>query len=519
MFRYKTEPYTHQRSILQRTQHKKNFAYFLEMGTGKTKIILDLAAGLFLKKEITALVVVAPSGVHRQWIEAALPEHMSDSVKYMGYFWTGKTSLSDERTRNELISPSNFLVCSSINFEAVNTKRGFNFVQQILLVNKTLFVIDESSKIKNQQAKRTKKLINLSKLAPYKRILSGTPVTQSPLDLYSQFAFLDHNIIGFSSYVTFRNRYAVLDASILKSQLYSRLRDWKIVNKVVELKQAGEYKGIKMLLGAKHSYVSDVLGKGFFCVSGYKNVEELKNKINPHTIFLKKNECLDLPEKIYSTSYTKLSAMQQQIYDQVKKNILVEYKEQRMTVQNVLTELLRLQQIVGGFFKSDSSPKASKIEKETPKIKILMSIIENIEPPKKIIIWSRFVDECKMIYDRLKENAVLFIGDISKEEKEENINKFQNAKNIRFFIGTQASGGIGRNLTAAEYMIYYSNDFSLETRLQSEDRAHRIGQKNILTIVDIIANNTIDEKIIKVLKNKEGLAKRITIKGVKDILD
>jgi len=519
MFKYKTEPYAHQRKILQTTQHKKNFAYFLEMGTGKTKIILDLVAGLFLKKEITALVVVAPSGVHRQWIETALPEHMSDSVKYTGYFWTGKTSLSDEKIRNDILSTPKFLICVSINFEAVNTKRGFNFAQQILLRYKTLFVIDESSKIKNQQAKRTKKLILLSKLAQYKRILSGTPVTQSPLDLYSQFAFLDSRIIGFNSYVAFRNRYAVLDATILKSQLYSRLRDWKIVNKAVELKQAGDYKGIKTLLGAKHSYVSDVLGKGFFCVSGYKNVDELKNKIAPHTIFLKKNECLNLPEKIYSTSYTKLSAMQQQIYDQVKKNILVEYKEQRMTIQNVLTELLRLQQIVGGFFKSDSSQEASKIEKEIPKLKTLMSIIENIEPPKKIIIWSRFVDECKMIYDRLKEKAVLFIGDISKEEKEENINQFQNDSSIRFFVGTQASGGIGRNLTAAEYMIYYSNDFSLETRLQSEDRAHRIGQKNTLTIIDIIVHNTIDEKILKALKNKEKLASRLTIKGVKDILD
>jgi SNF2 family DNA or RNA helicase len=323
-----------------------------------------------------------------------------------------------------------------------------------------MMVIDESTTIKNKSAKRTKNLIKLGIDIKYKRILTGSPVTKSPLDLFSQCAFLDKKLLGFDSFLVFRNRYAVMRSI-------------------------------------------DMGGRAILIPQYYTNLDELEAKVKSFSFRVKKEDCLDLPEKIYQRRNLQLGEKQQEVYNRLKKAAYVILRDSEVSFTNKLTEILRLHQVCNGFVKMDNQE--ITVFENCPKLKELLNIIE--EGEGKFIIWASYVHNIESIIDKLKKNygadsVVSIYGEIAPEQRQEAVTRFQEDDKCRFFVGNPSTGGYGLTLTKASYVIYFNNSYNLEVRQQSEDRAHRIGQTKNVLYIDLVAEKTIDELIIAALKNK-----------------
>ena len=468
-FEFKTTPYDHQLDAFHTSRDERVFALLMEMGTGKTKVAIDTAAYLFEKGEIEALVVIAPNGVHRKWINQEIPVHLPDRIEHHSAYWSANANKLEKQALEGLkYAAPEAMKIFSVNVEGLSTKRCFEFTYKVCNTFKTLLVVDESTRIKNHKAQRTKNVMKLGKLAEYRRILTGTPVTQSPLDCWTQFNFLHSEIIGYPSFVAFRARYAMLKEMHLQGRSYP----------------------VKI-------------------VTGYRNIEELSNKVARHSYRVLKRDCLDLPEKVYQVEEVDLTAEQKRIYKDMKDDLVARISDTEYAVARiVLTQLLRLHQIVGGHLTTEGELKTVPIDGGNPKLNRMLEILEDIDSKAQVIIWAKFQHEIDDIHAAL-ENSAVYDGRTPSDRRTEIIDEF-NAGKIKYFIGNQNAGGIGIDLTAASYVIYLSNDFSLETRLQSEDRAHRIGQVNRVTYIDLVARDTIDELVLDALKNKQDLADLIT---------
>lgn len=490
----KTKMYKHQEDIFMKTRDREYYALLLEMGVGKTKISLDTGAWLYNTGKIDAIFVIAPNGVTRNWVTNEVPAHVPDYCNIKSAWYSSSPSKEEVSKLNDVINYTG-LKLVTMNIEAIATQKGYLFAKNFLLSYRCLFIIDESTSIKNPKAQRTKNLLKLSIHAPYRRILTGTPITNSPLDIYCQFNFLDPTILRTSSFYAFRNRYAIMK----------------------EMRTAG---------------------RSFMNVVGYTNLDELTKLIEPHSYRVTKAECLDLPEKLYSKRYVQLSDCQKKLYNSLKKDIVAEFNGMAMSAPLALTKLLRLQQIVGGFFvpdvdvqfceqedafftyqDSNTFPPTTQncapqpIDKVNPRVESLIELLE--ETNGKVIIWARFRAEIEAICNAIRDVfgravVVQYHGGVSNEDRSDNIRRFQNDDKCRFFVGHVQAGGKGLTLHAATTVVYYSNDFSLENRLQSEDRCHRIGQKHNVTYIDMIAEGTLDEKIVETLRNKKSIADLIT---------
>ena len=464
---FKTEPYAHQLKALQLSYDKENFAYFMEMGCGKSKVLIDNIAWLYWHKKIDTAIIVAPKGVYTNWRNNEIPTHLTDDVSHKVYTW--KSNLNKKET-TELKSSVSHEARSNlrillINVEAFATKKIFKFLDTFTHRSNFLIAVDESTTIKNIKAKRTKALIQFSEKAKYKRILTGAPITKSPLDLYSQFLFMERKILGFDSYWSFQGRYAVIMNRKMGSHQFNQ-------------------------------------------VVGYKNLEELKKKIDPHSFRVTKKDALDLPPKTYVTRQVDLTMEQERHYQSIKKTSVAFLESGDMvTAPEVMTRLLRLQQLLCGYLVTDDGE-----VKHIPnnRLTVLLEVIEEMEG--KVIIWSRFRHDIMKICSSLKgvygqDSTVTYFGDTSMADRDEAIARFQDPSDpTRFFISNAQTGGMGITLHAATNVIYYSNDFNLESRVQSEDRAHRVGQHNPVLYVDLVCPNTVDVHIVKTLVNKNKLA-------------
>ena len=466
-FLLKTDPYDHQLKALQLSYNKENFAYFMEMGCGKSKVLIDNMAWLYWHKKIDTAIIVAPKGVYTNWRNNEIPTHLTDDVSHKVYTW--KSNLNKKETTELKNSVGHeareTLRILLINVEAFATKKIFKFLDTFIHRSNYLIAVDESTTIKNIKAKRTKALIKFAERAKYKRILTGSPITKSPLDLYSQFLFLAKKILGFDSYWSFQGRYAVV-------------------------------KSMKM---GSHSFNQ---------VVGYKNLDELKKKIEPYSYRVTKEEALDLPPKIYTSRQVDLTMEQERHYQSIKKSSVALLESGEMvTAPEVMTRLLRLQQLLCGYLITDDGEMMSV---ESNRIAVLLEVIEEMEG--KVIIWSRFRHDIIEISERLKSiygvaTTVTYFGDTSMADRDEAIARFQNPEDpTRFFVSNPQTGGMGITLHAAKNVVYYSNDFNLESRVQSEDRAHRVGQHNPVLYVDLVSPNTVDVHIVKTLVNKNKLA-------------
>ena len=459
-FMFETRPFDHQRKAFYMSRDKETFALLMEQGTGKSKVIIDTAAHLYANNKITALVIIAPNGVHRNWLRNEIPLHLPEWCPRKSCYYYAGMKRNDIKNWTEIINSKGCLKIFSFNVEGFVSKNAQNLINSIMGIEDVLLVVDESSRIKRPGAKRTQFVTRIGRLAKYRRILTGTPVTKGPEDVFSQFRFLDPYILGYESFYSFKARYCIM----------------------------GGYENRQIV--------------------AYENIDELTSNIEGHSYRILKKDCLDLPDKIYQRAYVDLSKAQRRLYNTMKDEWVANYQERTIEAPEAITRLLRLQQITCGWFPGEEGEEPQPIDEKNPRLELLKEILGDIEG--KAIIWARFRADLRAIEDALGKLAVAYHGGVSNDARALAVDAFQKDPKIRYFIGQPQSGGLGLTLTAASYAIYYSNSFDLETRLQSEDRCHRIGTTQNVTYIDIEANKTVDGKIIKALRDKKSLADVIT---------
>ena len=472
-YKFKTKPYAHQLTALEKSWNKENFAYFMEMGTGKTKVLIDNLAMLYDKGKVDSALIIAPKGVVKTWYEQELPTHLPDHIENVSVLWQPNITKTQQEKLDSLFEIDSALHILVMNVEALSTEKGVKFATKFINSHKTLMAIDESTTIKTPTARRTKNIIKIGQNAKYKRIMTGSPITKNPLDLYTQCEFLDPWLLDFSSYYAFRNRYA-------------------------EMK------------------TMHIHGRSIQVVDKFQNLSELSDTVKQFSYRVLKEDCLDLPPKVFIKRYVTLTADQKKLYEQMKKAAMAVLNGKVTTTMTVLTQLMRLHQITCGHFTADDG---STQEVENNRLNELMSILEETEG--KAIIWANYQLSVGEIIQKIikvygKDSYVHYYGLTPQEDRQDYIRKFQNDPKCRFLIGTPQTGGYGITLTQANTVVYYSNSYDLEKRLQSEDRAHRIGQKKTVTYIDMIAEDTVDEKIVEALRKKINIASEVMGEELRD---
>ncbi|MDA7653304.1 DEAD/DEAH box helicase [bacterium] len=473
-YKFKSKPFAHQLKALEMSWDKKVFAYFMEMGTGKSKVLIDNIAMLYDKGRINGALIIAPKGVYKTWTDEQIPDHMPEHIEKEVVLWESTAGKKKEEELQKLYKSSDDLHILVMNVEALSTKKGKIFAAKFLSCHESMMAIDESTTIKNPTAIRTKSILDLGKDVKYKRILTGSPVTKSPLDLFTQCFFLDPWLLDQQSYYSFKTRYAIT----------------KQIN---------------------------VSGRTIQIVSGYKNLGELSNQLKPFSFRCLKDDCLDLPAKTFMKRIIQLTDEQQKVYDQMKKLALAELNGKLTTTVNAITQIMRLQQITCGSFKSDDGT----IQKlKNNRLSELMNVLSEMEG--KAVIWAHWREDIHTILEAIKKeygdnSIVTYFGDTSTDDRQKAIKSIQDPDSpVRFVVGTPQTGGYGITLTGASTMIYYSNGYDLEKRQQSEARIDRIGQTKNMTYIDIIAEKTIDEKIVTALRNKVNIATQVMGEELRD---
>ncbi len=473
---FKNKPYTHQAAYLERFWDERVAALFAEMGTGKSYMLINNIAMLYDKGKINAALIVAPKGVYRNWVNIELPKHMPDHVEHRVALWAATPRKAEQQALDRLFEVSEDLKVLVMNIEAFSTQKGTSFATRFLLSHDALMAIDESTTIKSHTSARSKNTEKVGIGARYRRIMTGSPVTKSPMDLYQQCAFLSDDCLETHSFYAFQARYAV----VIERQL------------------------------ASHSFKQ---------VVGYRHLDELKGKLDKFAFRVKKEECLDLPDKVYLRREVELTAEQVKAYNQMKDLALANIEGGLVSTVNALTQLMRLHQITCGHVKLDDG---TVVNLPNKRIDELLAALE--ETDGKVIIWATYRHDIEDIKFHLQtaygmSSVAAYYGETSSDERERIVNDFQDPNSeLRFFVGNPSTGGYGLTLTAANTVIYYSNSFDLEKRLQSEDRAHRIGQTKNVTYVDLIAPNTVDEKIVKALRDKIDIATQVLGEDLKQWL-
>jgi SNF2 family DNA or RNA helicase len=399
-----------------------------------------------------------------------MPEH----VQYTMAAWSPSPRKAEKAQMELMLNAVDTLRILVMNIEAFSTPKGLNFASVFLRVTNAFMAVDESTTIKTPGAKRTKGIIKVGREARYRRIATGSPVTKSPLDLFSQCEFLGPNNLNYSSYYAFQNRYAVLVERKLPTHTFKQ-------------------------------------------IVGYRHLEELQKKLNSFSFRVTKEECLDLPDKVFVRRDIELTDEQRKAYDQMKLMALTLIGGDMMSTNNALTQIMRLHQICCGHVKFDDGRQV-----DIPNNRVNELLATTQEVTGKIIIWANYRRDIENIKAALQKEygmtaVATYYGDTETEERQEIVTKFQDPdSDLRFFVGNPRTGGYGLTLTAAHTVIYYSNSFDLEVRLQSEDRAHRIGQTNKVTYIDFISPGTVDEHIVKALRNKINIASAVLGEDLKD---
>jgi len=429
---------------------------------------------LYDKGKINGLLIIAPKGVYKNWYDSEIPTHLPNHIfKKMVLWKTSDKSKKQQLLLNTLFETGSEFHILLMNVEAFSKGDGAAFAAKFLSCHNTMIAIDESTTIKTPTSNRTKNILALREHAKYRRILTGSPVTKSPLDLFSQCEFLDPWLLGHTSYWTFKSRYAVT-------------RKIQVQGRQVEI------------------------------VVGYRNLGELSEKIQPFSKRVLKDDCLDLPKKTFMKHVVEMTKEQKKVYKQMKEEAIAYLDGKVLSSATVMTQLMRLHQITCGHFTPDDGE-----IKNLPcnRMTELMDILENVHG--KAVIWSHYTHDVRRIIDEIKrvygdDSVVDYFGQTTSEERSANIKKFQNDDNCRFFVGTTHTGGYGITLTAASTMIYFSNGYDLEKRQQSEARIDRIGQTKPMTYIDIISEDTVDDRIVKALRSKINIANQIMGEDYKD---
>jgi len=479
-YSFKTTPYDHQLAgmgamLNHFSRGEKEFALLMEMGCGKTKVLIDSCSFLYDNGYINGLLVICPNGVKGTWVKE-IETHMPDHVDRNVVVWTGqKTKKHEEELQTLFVLDSVHLNILIMNVDTFTTDRGKKFADKFLMTKQALLSVDESTVIKNSTALRTKAITKLGNLARYRVIMTGSPITKSPEDLYAQCNFLNHELLGFSSIYTFRARYCQLQ---------------------------------RLSFG----------GRSFNKVTGFKNLDELNTKLQKFSYRVLKKDALDLPDQVWVKRLVSMTPEQLDAYMQMKKHALVQLKQETLTTTSVLAQLIRLHQIVCGHMATDDGKVLSL---PNNRVKELLAILE--EHGDKAIIWANYRHDIQAIEKTLVKkygarSVVTYYGDTPQNIRQENIRRFQEDEETQFFIGQPMTGGRGITLTAASLTVFYSNSYDLEIREQAEARNHRIGTKNKVTYIDLVSQGTVDEKIIYSLRNKINLATSVLAEDIREWL-
>ena len=455
---FHTAPLAHQRRALSLCLRNPSFGLLMEMGTGKTKVILDLLGYYKETLEVNPALVVCPVSVMDNW-SAEVQKHQP-AIRCM--------VLSG--TREERLKLLATGIQQGYHLFVINYESAWRLEDELARVNWGVMVLDESTRIKHRSSQQAKGIMRIAKRVKRKYIMSGTPMPNSPLELFNQIRFLDERVFGSNFYV-FRDRYAIL----------------------------GGYQGYQII--------------------GWKNLEELAKKLNGITYRVLKKDCLDLPDKVYKVYKLTMPDKFKKVYDQFAEEMVAEIAGTTIMATVVLAKLTKLRQLTSGFV-YDENRNAILIDEQL-KLKQLEEILDEISGRHKVVIWTSFRHEmdivCKML-DSKKLKWVKIDGTVPQDQRQAAIRSYQEDDNVRVFVGQQHAGGLGITLTAGDYCIFFSNDYSPEIRLQCEDRLHRIGQKNTVTYIDLIIKGTIDVSIMRMLRKKQDLSEYINTINLQEIM-
>lgn len=530
----KTTPRPYQLHDWKLTNSKETFAIFWEQGLGKSKLAIDTAFHLFSENKIKAVLVVAPELVHANFVWNEMPVHAWSEYDSLIYFTKKSKTKAFQRDQYFFLQPSKKLKVVAITYNSLKTDRGYEFAEEFLKKYPTLMILDESTAIGDPNNKQSKVVKDLGKLSTYRRIMTGTPVIESPFLAFNQMKFLDAgfwNKWGLSSYSVFKKYFGIF--------------------KKVEL-------GIPGRPG----------NRSFEQVVGYRNMDKMQDIMKAHCVRrVKSEELKDLPDKVYSSFSFEMSEKQQDIYRRIKDEIQVSLDEGTLLPTMALTRVLRLQQVLSGFLPvvregailpgvaalarvADRvglqivkvvDPEQLTAEFEDQVIKVLgfhtmeedTTTLADIEPPEenprlqalknltdsrrgKMIIWARFTRDIDHICNLYAGQITRYDGQVAQADRKIALDRFRQDPEIRFFVANPQALSMGVTLTEASTVIYYSNLFSAEKRAQSEDRAHRIGQKETVRVIDLVARGTVDEKIMKALRQKYDISAKILGDEIKD---
>ena len=459
--------YRHQAEALADYGDRDAFAYLWEQGTGKTVIALAEASAALAAGRITNVLVVAPKGVHTNWVNREIPKH---APHINAVAWSSRA-----KDRRRVPEATLF----AINYEALASKAGFAAAHNFVRSGPTLLIADESSFIKSPTAIRTRNTLALAQQCPMRRILNGTPIENSPIDLYTQFNVLQHGALGCTKHSDFVATYAQLLPA----------------NHPIVTAAAAR---------SRRNFAPQIIARDNRGRPIWRNLDDLRSRIQPWSSRVRKEQCLDLPAKVYERAYFSLPPEARRHYNDLKSDMSTEIEEALVTV-TPLTALTKLQQITSGFINVEGEPRY--LLENNPRIAAVQRIIESLPTDRSVIIWARFREELDALCAALP-GSVRYDGATPTADRERAVDAFQSGE-ARFFVGNPAAGGRGLTLTQASVVIYASNSFSYGHRAQSEDRAHRIGQTRSVTYIDLIAEDTIDEHIVDVLTDKQNVAETI----------
>lgn len=447
-YRPKTKPFPHQVDAIEFISNRQTVPLFDEQGLGKTKIVIEALCNNMEQGVIDGALIICKKHLIRNW---------QDEIETHSYLKCIVLRGSANEKGLKFMGYSHFYI---INYESVigEIKR----LEMFLKIRDMAIVLDESHKIKNPDAKTTNAIFELKDLAKKRIIITGTPVANKPLDLWAQFYFLDNGKLLGESYKDFEKVYSV----DLKNDDVSEQKD---------------------------------------------RFNNLRAIISSNSIRRLKEDVLELPEKIYIEKYVQLEGQQKKIYDQVKDELYIEITNidgKKIIDESdvLLKKLLRLAQIASNPFLID------KAYIETPaKFPLLDTLIKNIlEHKEKVIVWSCFVDNIRILYKRYRElGSLMLYGNIPIEKRGEIVKQFRNNDGFRILVANPAAAKEGLTLTSANNAIYLDRNFNLTDYLQSQDRIHRISQTKECKIYKLIAKNTIDEYIDNIIYKKHKLAQYV----------
>lgn len=480
IIKYKVEPWPYQREVIQKgvslLEQNKFLALFLEMRLGKTKCVIHISEILKAKGLIDSMLVIAPAALTSVW--QGEPEKHS-YLEYRSFIWDAKKAKnkSFQREVSSFLYDKDHFKILLVNIEALqNSNENLKLLMNSFVSNhKSICILDESSKIKNHDSNRTVNTIEYTKDCAYKVILTGTCITESLLDYYSQFCFLNYNFwkypdFKFSGrgsakfYYLFRARYAILKTIQTNSRSFQK-------------------------------------------VVGFKLQDELVSKTNPYCITLKlKDVFTELPEQIEQEIKIYMNPEQRRVYDELKKQLWIEYKSNLLTIKNKISLYMRSRQITSGFFPGTNDLIGEACEK-------LKAVLEDSETyDGQIAIVSSFSADLNYIYEQLSElygsdKVVQFTGAQSKEEKAANLKAFQTDKNVKWFLVNNKAGSYGIDLQHCSLVYIFSRSLSIDENIQFKARLFGPLQKQNVFYKDIVMHDSIDEKVVKLIKQKRDMIK------------